>query len=65
MVPQDGARVVSVLPMAGFSGTRCPHAMQGVTELVPGFMHVGQALEAFGENGVHSVALRAFHRVGE
>jgi hypothetical protein len=63
MVPQDGARVVPILPMAGFSGARGTHAVQGVSELLPGFMHVGQTLEAFGKDGIHSVALRTFHRV--
>src|SRR5581483_9915395 len=49
MTPQGSARVVHILPMAKFGGSRCTHAMQGVGELITGFMHVRQALEAFSE----------------
>jgi hypothetical protein len=39
--------------------------MQGVSELAPRLVHVGQALEAFREDRVHPMALSAFNCIGE
>jgi hypothetical protein len=44
VVQQGGSRGFDVTAMATLSSSGCAHAMQGVGELIPGLMHVGQAL---------------------
>jgi hypothetical protein len=65
VIQQGGSRSLDVTPMTTFSGSGCANAVQGIGELIPGLVDVGQPLQTFGQDGVHAVALSAFHRISE